>query len=171
VRICINIYTRCILCDEDSELVSGLLLLIVSISLLLLGSLNHVDGVKHDCIPPTGNDNLSSMIASNSTNLTQIDQINNRIMELVSPANMTLVVTNETTNTNETTIGNPEEITSAIRDIINKETNLNAVQVNALQKMIDYAIIVEEAQLDPLAPKPNITFKLSSSNQTYTITC
>jgi hypothetical protein len=74
------------------EIDFGLLLLMMSSTslLLLLSSLNHVDSIKHDCIPPIilrpGNDNLSSMIVSSSNNSTQIDQINNRILELISPA-------------------------------------------------------------------------------------
>jgi hypothetical protein len=150
------------------------LCLVMTLLFLALGSLSRVDGIKHDCIPPlpgNGENNLASVISRGNNTLSQLNEINDRIISLAAGSNLTLNTTNATGNGNQIISGNPEEIKSEIERLISKESKLNEVQINALNKMVDNAIILEEAQIDPLAPKPNITFKISSSNQTFRITC
>lgn len=135
----------------------------------------------HGCIPPINRENnlvaansennLSSVLSEGNYTSDQLNEISDRIISLVSTPNLTLSISNETADGNQTISGNLEEIKSGIQMASSKESKLNDIQTNALSQMIDNAIIVEQAQTDPLAPEPHITFELLSSNHTFTITC
>lgn len=141
--------------------------MLLASSIFLANTYFKVDAVMHDCIGGGGGNDLLSLLSSNSSSVNIFNDINSSIINMVSACTMTLNITNESSSIPETITGNPEKIKTKISEAINKESPINSIQEKALYNIINNAIIAEEATIDSNAPKPNITLKFSSSNQTF----
>lgn len=150
--------------------IAFILLMLIASSIFLPITYFKVDAIKHDCIGG-GNNFLLSVLSSDSSlvNNTIFNNVNATIMNLVAACTMTLNITNDISSNPVTITGNPEKIKTEISKAISKESPLNDIQEKALYNLIDNAIIIEEATIDPNAPKPNLTLKFSSSNQTFNL--
>jgi hypothetical protein len=167
----------------------------IVVLLIGLGSNNQAIGVMHNCVGGGGNGGELSTILKTTLNSTksnenltqnQISLVNDMILHLMSFCSINASVIDKVANDNSILIGDPEKIKSDIAggnnsiligdpekikseivETISRNTELNSVQKEALNKILDNAIILQEATADPTAPKPEISFEIY--NQTVTL--
>lgn len=153
------------------------ILIVVGLTGLLFGTAiwQTAMAIMHDCTGGPGGTEASPMLMSilndSQTNKQiapdQMTMVSNEIAKIVMSCTIEATFSDALTNSSNVTSGNIDKIKAELVKEISKNIQLNGVQVNALNNMINDAIVLQEATANPHSPKPEITFELY--NQSITL--